>query len=143
MLTRTSPLERFRGFDRMDQMLENLFEMPSLDLPRLWAPLVDIKETETDYRFMVDLAGVHEEDVTVDLVGDVLTIAGKREKSIEDKKEDFLRIERSYGSFQRRFTLSGPVDKDKVAAEFVNGLLTVTVPKSKVEDPVRIPIQKR
>ena len=142
MTLRTNPIERFRAFDQMDQMLESLFPPPAGDAPRFWAPLVDIKETEKSYQFVVDLAGVREEDLTVDLDNDVLTISGKRKKVTEDKHENYLRVERSYGSFMRKFTLDGPVDKSQVQADFKDGVLCVEVPKTKLREPVRIPVRR-
>ena len=127
MITRW-PGERLRSFDRFSKMME---EMIGADEFRgAWSPVVDIKETPKELTFVAELPGMLEKDVEVELTGDVLTIRGTREFNTEEKKDDFVRIERSYGSFQRSFTLDIPVKQEEILASFKSGLLTVTVPKA-------------
>lgn len=96
---------------------------------------MDIAETEKDYSLEVEIPGVEEKDIDISLSGDLLTVKG--EKKSEEKKEDknYLRIERSYGSFQRSVTLPPDIDADKVKANFKNGILTITIPKSENAKP--------
>ncbi|RMG25755.1 MAG: Hsp20/alpha crystallin family protein, partial [Armatimonadetes bacterium] len=79
--------------------------------------------------------------IDVELVGDVLTIRGKREFSDEEKRDDYVRIERSYGSFQRSFTIGVPVKADEISATYRDGILTVVVPKADEVKPRKIEVK--
>ena len=127
MITRW-PGERLRSFDRFSKMMDEMFN--SEEYRGVWAPVVDIRETPKELTFVAELPGMLEKDVEVELTGDILTIRGTREFSNEEKKDDYVRIERNYGSFQRSFTLDVPVKQEEILASFKNGLLTVTVPKA-------------
>ena len=90
----------------------------------------DIRETNTEYVLEADLPGFNKEDIHVDISADTLTISAERHSRHEDKeqKDSYIRCERSYGSFERSFSLEG-VDTDSVKAAFANGVLTLTLPK--------------
>lgn len=126
MITRW-PGERLRSFDRFNQVMEDM--LGGSDLRSAWAPNVDVKETPKALTFIVELPGMDEKDVNVELLGNILTIRGSREFNQEEKKDDYVRVERSFGTFQRSFTLDVPVKEDEIHAGFKKGLLTVTVPK--------------
>jgi HSP20 family protein len=98
------------------------FTMPS--------PVMDIVEEETDYKLTAELPGMAEQDVEVVVSGDTLTVKGKKKQETERKEKNFSLSERSYGSFRRSFYLPDGVDRDKIAAAFAKGVLTVTLPKS-------------
>jgi HSP20 family protein len=106
-----------------------------------WMPSVDVKETDQALTFYVEVPGMRQEDIDVELVGDVLTIRGKREFSEEEKREDYVRIERSYGSFQRSFTIGVPVKADEISATYRDGILTVVVPKADEVKPRKIEVK--
>jgi HSP20 family protein len=108
-----------------------------------WAnqPTVDIKETEKEIMFFVDLPGVDEKDVDVEFMGDCLTISAKREFNEEEKRDDYVRLERSFGSFQRSFTLNFPVKPGDVKAEYEKGVLRVVVPKAEVPKTHHVPVK--
>ncbi len=95
-----------------------------------WTPSVDISETETAYLIKAEIPGVNKEDVKVTIQDGMLTIQGERKMEKEEKDKKFHRIERSYGSFVRSFTLPDNVDESAVQAEFKNGMLNVTLTKS-------------
>ena len=95
-----------------------------------WAPLVDIVEDEKEYLIKAELPEVKKELVRVNVVDDVLTIAGERTMMKEEKDKKCRRIERAYGSFARSFTLPDDADPSKIRAEFKEGLLKVYLPKS-------------
>jgi HSP20 family protein len=95
-----------------------------------WAPSVDIIEDENEYLVKADLPEVKKEDVKVTVENDVLTITGERKLEKEEKDKKYHRIERSYGTFLRSFTLPAGADGSKVSAEFKDGLLKVHLPKS-------------
>ena len=105
-----------------------------------WLPLVDVTEDEKEYQIKVELPEVKKEAVTVTVESGVLSIGGERsfEKTEKDKK--YHRIERSYGSFARSFTLSTRVDSDKIRANYNAGVLTITLPKAEAAKPKKIQI---
>jgi len=95
-----------------------------------WAPLVDIVEDDKEYLIKAELPEVKKENVRVNVVDDVLTLAGERTMMKEDKDKKCRRIERAYGSFARAFTLPDDADAAKIRAEFKDGLLKVWLPKT-------------
>lgn len=107
---------------------------------RPWAPPVDIKETPDALVLSAELPGIEKKDVTIGIEENVLTISGARNFSRDEKKEDFHRIERVYGSFSRSFTLPRNVKVDGAKAGFENGVLTVTIPKAEESKPRAIAI---
>ncbi len=100
-----------------------------------WAPSVDISETDKAYVLRADLPGVKKEDLKVTVENGVLTLQGERRQRSEEKGEKFHRVETSYGSFMRRFTLPDAVAEDKVDAQMKEGCLEVTVPKTAEKKP--------
>lgn len=105
-----------------------------------WVPAVDVRETDDSFVFTAELPGLTKEDVSITLEDNVLTLAGERKFEKEDAKNEFRRIERSYGRFTRSFTLPNDVDNDKVEANYGEGLLTVKVPKTERSKPRKIEI---
>ena len=97
-----------------------------------WTPSVDVSETDTAYLIKGEIPGVKKEDVKVSIQNGVLTIAGERNIEKEEKGKKFHRIERSYGSFMRSFHVPNDADESAVKAEFKDGMLNVTLPKSAV-----------
>ena len=95
-----------------------------------WTPSVDVSETDTAYLIKGEIPGVKKEDVKVSIQNGVLTIAGERNIEKEEKGKKFHRIERSYGSFMRSFHVPNDADESAVKAEFKDGMLNVTLPKS-------------
>jgi len=141
LITRYAPMERFRNLDRFSQMMDDLFgHADGLQAP--WAPVVDVKENEKELTFMVELPGLVEKDIDVEVLGDLLTISGKRELKAEERREDYVRIERSYGTFKRSFSLDVPVKPEDAVARFESGVLTVIVPKVKAIAPRKVTIRK-
>ncbi len=96
-----------------------------------FTPNVDIKDEETRITIEAELPGVSEKDVEVTLSGDSLIIRGEKKLETEEKEKDYYRVERSYGSFRRSIPLPVEVDGDNVKATFRNGILSITLPKSK------------
>ena len=129
----------FKGFN-----LPSFFDLSQTEGSALLRPRVDIKENTENYTVTVEVPGVTEKDVHIELIGDVLTIRGEKKKESEEKKGQYHRIERSYGAFQRTLTLPLDADKDKVHAKFKNGVLTIDIAKNPkaAADTKRIEIQK-
>jgi HSP20 family protein len=100
---------------------------------KAWSPAVDIFEDEKEIVIKADLPDVKEEDIDVHVEDGQLTLKGERKFEHEEKKENYHRVERRYGSFQRTFGLPETVDAEKIVAKYDKGVLKVTLPK--VEKP--------
>ena len=145
-LTRWNPeTDLVRGrFDRLfNQMLHDAWGAQATEgvAGRIWAPAVDIKETEEALQFKVELPGLAKEDVEITVENSVLTIAGERKFEKETKGENYHRLERSYGSFSRSFTLPTGVRAEQVEATFDQGVLNITLPKQEESKPRKISIR--
>jgi HSP20 family protein len=108
-----------------------------------WAPAVDIKEEDKRFLILADIPGVNPEDIEVEMENGVLSISGQRHAEHEEEKEGYKRIERSYGSFVRRFSLPDTADPESIKAKSKNGALEIVVAKR--EAPIhshRITVEK-
>jgi HSP20 family protein len=92
-------------------------------------PSVEIATTENEYTVNVELPGVSEKDVTVEVTGDTLRIAGEKKQEKEEKSKDYYFTERAYGSFERLLTLPEDAEAEGINAKFKNGVLTITIPR--------------
>ena len=108
---------------------------------RPWAPSVDILETENDLVLKADVPGVELKDIDIQLENGTLTLKGERKFESEDNNKGFHRMERSYGSFVRYFTVPDTVDSEHVRADYHNGVLTVTLPKKEIAKTKAIKVQ--
>jgi HSP20 family protein len=106
-----------------------------------WMPTVDIKEDEKEYLIKAEVPEVDKKDMKVTIQEGVLTIQGERKQEKEDKGSRFHRVERSYGSFVRSFTLPADVAEDKLKAEFKEGMLLVHLPKTETAKPKAIEVK--
>ena len=93
-------------------------------------PAVDIAEKDKEYEITAELPGMDESNIDVKFADGLLTIKGEKKEEREEKKKDYYLSERRYGSFQRSFPVPESVDANKIEAKFVNGVLTVKLPKS-------------
>lgn len=106
-----------------------------------WAPAVDVSEDDKEYLVKAELPELKKEDVKINVENSTLTISGERRAEKEEKGKRYHRIERSYGSFLRRFTMPEGVDSSKVAAEFKDGLLLIHLPKDEKAKPKSIEVK--
>jgi HSP20 family protein len=106
-----------------------------------WTPAVDIAEHDDEYLVKVELPGVNKDEVKLTLENNILTIRGEKKQEKETKKENYHRVERSYGSFQRSFTLPAAVKADKIDASYKDGILTVSLPKAEEAKPKQIEVK--
>ena len=106
-----------------------------------WTPTVDVVETPEEFHIKAELPEVKKEDVKIFVDDGVLRLEGERKQEKEDKNKKFHRIERSYGSFLRTFTLPDNVDDAKVRAEFRDGVLNVRLPKTEMAKPKSIEVK--
>jgi HSP20 family protein len=133
----TGGYDPFRPFrSQFDRLFEDFFGDYGAPATRGEAaapaisPSLDIAETDKAYEIAVELPGVEEKDLDVSVSDGVLAIKGEKRSESEEKDKNFHRVERSYGSFERRLTLPAEADAEKIDANFANGVLTVTIPKT-------------
>ena len=121
------------GFDdsKMNEELENA----------VWSPLTDISENKGQYILKMDLPGVSKENLKLSFHDSELIISGERKQEKEDKDSKYHRIERTYGKYYRSFTLPQTIQADKINAEFKDGQLTITIPKSEEAKPKELEIK--
>lgn len=127
----------------MNRLFSSFFDTPTTTngaaTPR-WIPAMDLVETDEHFVLKADLPGMSENDVSIEVERNVLTISGERKTQHEAKHEGYYRIERATGAFSRALTLPDGVDAEAVAASFDNGVLEVRIPKPAQAKPRRVQI---
>jgi len=138
--------EPFRGLNTLQEQVNRLFE-DSFSRSRSghaelvsWAPAVDVYETESELVVKADLPDVQEKDIDVRMENNTLTIRGERKFSNEVQDDNYLRIERAYGTFTRSFSLPNTVNTEAIKADYRNGVLSVSMPKREETKPKQIKI---
>jgi HSP20 family protein len=137
--------EPFRGVTTLQDQINHLFndafertgEQSNLSA---WAPAVDIYETEQELVVKADLPDVDPKDLDIRVENNILTIRGERKFEKKVNEENYLRVERSFGSFARSFTLANTVNPDAIKAEYQNGVLTLTIPKREEAKPKQVKV---
>jgi len=130
------PLASLRFFE---DAVTRLMSEPRTGRP--WSPPVDIVETEDDLVLKADLPDVKLEDIDVHVENETLSIKGERRFEKEANGKGYHRIERSYGSFVRSFSVPNSVDTEKVSADYKNGVLTVKLPKKEAAKPKQVKVE--
>ena len=139
----------FRELDSLSSRVDRLFNQPffgrwAFDNDGVgvdWTPAVDVQETDAEFLVKADLPDVKKEDVKVDVADGVLNVRGERHHEKEEKGKRFHRIEREFGTFERRLSVPSGVDTTKIAAEFKDGVLSVHLPKSADAKPKSIDVK--
>lgn len=141
---RESPFE-LGGIARLNRMLDEAFggwtgmeQSRGGSLTSDWLPPCDITEDDRSIRMQLELPGVKPEDVRLSIEDNVLSVRGEKRQVAEERNERVHRYERSYGAFERTFTLPSSVDTGNIDAHIENGILTVTIPKSERAKPREI-----
>jgi len=133
----------WRSFrSEMDRLFDR-FGFPSLrrmfDMEPGWrpmstfsfsAPAIDMSEDDKTYKISAELPGLDAKDVDISVSGSTLLLKGEKRQEKEEKDKNYYFSERAYGSFQRAFELPASIDRDKIAADFSKGVLTITLPKT-------------
>jgi HSP20 family protein len=137
--------EPFRGVttlqDQINRLFKDGFERVGEDSNlTAWAPAVDIYETEQELVVKADLPDVDPKDLDIRVENNILTIRGERKFEKKVSEENYLRVERSYGSFARSFTLANTVNSEAIRAEYNNGVLTLSIPKREEAKPKQIKV---
>jgi len=148
LVTRQRPntMMSWPGFRDLEDRINRMFgDYPHGEIANTgaWMPAVDVNETDDAYELKADLPGLKPEDIDLSVTGDVVTLKGQRaaeEWTQDEGPQGYRRIERSSGSFQRAFRVPEGVDANKVQAQFENGVLHVTLPKSEATRPKQIAV---
>jgi len=129
----------------MNNMFDSFFRGPQDEDTSLsaWTPAVDIAEHDDAYTVKMELPGVNKDEVKITLESNILTIRGEKKHEKDTKKENYHRIERIYGSFERSFTLPTTVKSDKIDAAYNNGVLQITLPKAEEAKPKQIEVKAK
>jgi len=129
--------------DEMNRLFSGTFSHGNQDevLRGAWSPSVDIFENKNEIVLEAELPGMKAEDVNISIENNVLTLHGERKFEKKDERDNFHRVERSYGSFTRSFTLPPTVSSENAQAEFENGVLRLTLAKREEAKPRRIEIK--
>jgi HSP20 family protein len=145
MRTALNRWEAFRGAPTLQEQVNRLFgkvleragEESNLTT---WAPAVDIYETEHELVVEADLPEVDPKDLDIRVENNLLTIRGERKFEKKVNEDNYLRIERAYGSFSRSFSLANTVNSEAIKADYQNGVLTLTIPKREEAKPKQIKV---
>jgi HSP20 family protein len=108
-----------------------------------WVPAMDLVEAEDHFVLKADLPGLSEEDVSIEIRDNALTISGERKSEFDTREHGWYRVERAAGQFSRSLTLPEGIDADAVAAEFDRGVLEVRIPKPEARKPRRVQINAK
>ena len=135
-LTHFDPLASVRLFE---DAFTRMVNEPRATRP--WSPAVDIYETENELVRKADLPDVDLKDIDVRVENQTLSISGERKFEQENTGKGYHRIERSYGSFMRSFAVPNSFDTEKIAADFKNGVLSVTLPKKEAAKPRQVKVE--
>jgi len=140
-MTRFEPFRSNPLQDQLSRLFNEAFERSGEDSNlTTWAPAVDIYETEQELVVKADLPDVKPEELDIRVENNIVTIRGERkfEKSVNE--DNYLRVERSYGSFSRSFSLANTVKTEAIKADYKNGVLTLTIPKREEAKPKQIKV---
>ena len=145
MRTTLSRFEPFRNAPAFQDQINRLFHEAfdrSSDEANLtpWAPDVDIYETENQLVLKADLPDIKSEDLDIRVENNILTIRGERKFEKKVDENNYLRVERSYGSFSRSFSLANTVNTEAIQADYKNGVLTLSIPKREEAKPKQIKV---
>lgn len=105
-----------------------------------WVPAVDIYETEHELVLKADLPDVNPQDLDIHVENNILTVRGERKFENQVNEENYLRLERAYGSFSRSFSLANSVKSEAIRADYQNGVLTLSIPKREEAKPKQIKV---
>jgi len=143
-IVKYNPLRELRSMqDQMSRLLDLAWSREPCEELRegVWQPLVDIFENDEAVVIRAELPGVDQKDIEVKIEDATLTIRGERKQDSEIRKENYHRIERYYGTFQRSFSLPQSIDRERVNAACDKGVLTITLPKKEEVKPRQILVE--
>ena len=140
-INRFEPFRAVTLQDQINRLFHESFDRSSEEASiTTWAPAVDIFETQQELVVKADLPDVKPEELDIRVENNILTIRGERKFEKKVAEDKYLRVERSYGSFSRSFSLANTVNAEAIKAEYKNGVLTLTVPKREEAKPKQIKV---
>ncbi|MEO6056805.1 MAG: Hsp20/alpha crystallin family protein [Gemmatimonadales bacterium] len=145
--TARRPRDTMTNLRRLNSVLDEAFNSWPFQseengaLTSSWLPACDVFEDQDAVKIVAEIPGVGPEDVKISLENNLLTIRGEKKQQAEEKTERVHRYERSYGAFERTFSLPTTVDPDRIAAAYEQGILTVSIPKAERARPREIPVK--
>jgi len=129
----------------MNRLFDSLFRGGSPDdfplAASAWSPAVDVSESDSSFLVKIELPGVAKEDVRITMEQNVLCVKGEKKQEKESSGSNYHRVERSYGAFQRSFTLPSTVKGERIEATFKDGILGITLPKAEESKPKEIEVR--
>jgi HSP20 family protein len=131
-IIRWTPFRDLVTREKMNRIFEDTFTSQGEEKDMAasnWTPSVDIHENESELVLSAEVPGIEDKDIEIEIENNTLSIKGERKIEKETKEENYHRIERSYGSFYRSFTLPTNVNQDNIKAEYDNGVLRISLPK--------------
>jgi HSP20 family protein len=143
VLTRWEPFREFSTLqDRMNRLFRESYSGSQDEslTTSTFAPAVDVYEDEHQVTLKIEVPGIDEKDIDVQVENNTLTVHGERKIEKEEKEENYRRVERQYGSFTRTFTLPQTVDTEKVSATYDKGVLKIALPKKAEAKPKQIKV---
>jgi len=153
-ITRPQGLQKYgTAFEEMEHLFNDFFQqrffapswMPRIKFPELTdvSTSVDMFEEGDDLVVKAEIPGMKKEEISIDFAGDIVTISGEKKSEEKTERKDFYRVERSFGSFQRKLHLPVEIQVDKAKASFKDGVLEIRMPKSETEKQKvrKIPVQ--
>lgn len=126
----------------LDHTLRQVFggRSNTTNTPVMWTPNTDLREDDNEIVIKMDIPGVKPDDVDIELTRDNLVVKGERKFEDIDKRKDYVRIERQFGTFQRSWTIATAVQADAIKAEFKDGVLAITLPKAEAAKPRKVQV---
>ncbi len=144
MRTSLSRFEPFRGTslpEQLNRLFTEAWERNAQDASlTTWAPAVDIYETEQELVVKADIPDIKPEELDIRVENNILTIRGERKFEKQVSEDNYLRVERTYGSFARSFSLATTVNSEAIKADYSNGVLTLSIPKREEAKPKQIKV---
>ena len=144
VLTRFEPFREFATLqDRINRVFRDSYSAAGQDealTTSSFAPAVDVYEDEHKVTLKIEVPGIDEKDIDVQVENNILTVHGERKIEKEEKEENYRRVERQYGSFTRTFTLPTTVDTESVSATYDKGVLKIALPKKAEAKPKQIKV---
>jgi HSP20 family protein len=145
------PWRPSRELEEMERRFDDVLSWPLLPavwrrIPTMemgWAPAIDVFEKEDKFVVKAELPGMKEEDIDISVVGNTLTIKGERTAESEVEEDDYYYCERSYGSFSRSIDVPSNVDTQKIEANYEDGVLEVSLPKTPEVKPNKISVSAK
>ncbi len=142
-IMRWTPFRDLVAREKMNRIFEDAFTSRGEEKDTTasnWTPSVDIHENESELVLSAEVPGIEDKDIEIEIENNTLSIQGERKIENETKEENYHRIERSYGSFSRSFTLPTNVNQDNIKAEYDNGVLRISLPKKPELKPKKVKV---